>query len=349
MKYSHKKLAVWLLVALLASFAAVAFLFDRAISVPMNVGVTGSKVVITKGSSIRTVARDLSRENMIDFSQPLAWYARLTGQANHIQAGEYWLPPGITPAGFVEMLVAGKVIQLPVTFIEGWTFQDVRGALFRQSQLQSKTSDMSEQQIMTAIGVSGVSPEGRFFPDTYLYTAGSTDIGLLKRSAARMQQFLESAWQDRDQGLPYKTAGEALVMASIVEKETGSAGERKKIAGVFVRRLKLGMRLQSDPTVIFGMGEQYSGNITRRDLKRTTAYNTYRIKGLPPTPIAIPGKASIEAALHPAEGDELYFVGKGDGSHYFSATLAEHQKAVEKYQRSGRRKDYRSHPASSAH
>ncbi|MBV1914088.1 MAG: endolytic transglycosylase MltG [Pseudomonadales bacterium] len=348
MKNLFWKLIVLIMVALLSASVVLAYLFDRAISEPMNVGVKGTTVVVNRGSTIGSVAHKLAQQEIIEYTQPLVWYVRLTGQANLIQAGEYRLPQGINPVEFVKMLVVGNVIQLPVTLIEGWTFKDIRAALSRAPQLRSETSDMTAQQIMAAIGMNGISPEGRFYPDTYLYTASTTDMDLLMSASAQMQQVLASAWQRREQGLPYATADEALVMASIIEKETGSAGERAEIAGVFVRRLKLGMRLQSDPTVIFGMGEQYKGNIRRSDLKRTTPYNTYRIKALPPGPIAIPGKASIEAALHPAEGNALYFVGKGDGSHHFSATLAEHQKAVEKYQRSGRRKDYRSHPTRAA-
>ena len=349
MKVNGWKLGVSIPAFIFLTVAAAVFLFERAITTPMNTDVTGYRIVLKSGATMAFVARELSQSGIIPIPQPLTWYARLKGQAHKIQAGEYWIAPGMTPIDLVEMLVSGRVIQHPVTFIEGWTFREVLAGLATQAQLRSMTSGMSNQQIMAAIGMKGISPEGRFFPDTYLYTAGTTDLDLLMRSASRMQQFLQNAWASRDARLPYADIDEALVMASVIEKETGSEGERHKIAGVFVRRLQLGMRLQSDPTVIFGMGENYKGNISRADLKRLTAYNTYRIKGLPPTPIAMPGKASIEAALHPAEGDELYFVGKGDGSHYFSATLAQHRKAVEQYQRSGRKKDYRSRPAKSVH
>lgn len=349
MKIISWKLGISLLVSILLVVAAAIFVFERAITTPMDVKAPGYRVVLEPGATLGAVARELSQNGIILIPQPLTWYARFKGQAHQIQVGEYWIVPGMTPVDLVEMLVSGRVIQHPVTFIEGWTFREVLTVLSKQLQLRLMTPEMNNQQIMAAIGMEGVAPEGRFFPDTYLYTANTTDLELLNRSAIRMQQFLQSAWISRDIGLPYAGIDEALVMASIIEKETGSGGERKKIAGVFVRRLQLGMRLQSDPTVIFGMGEAYKGNITRADLKRMTPYNTYRIKGLPPTPIALPGKASIEAALHPAEGNELYFVGKGDGSHYFSATLAQHQKAVEQYQRSGRKKDYRSRPMNNVH
>jgi UPF0755 protein len=348
-KINGWKLGVSILASIFLTVAAAVFLFERAITAPMNTDDAGYRVVLKPGATMDFVARELSKNGVIPIPQPLIWYARLKGLAHRIQAGEYWIPPGMTPVDLVEALVSGRVIQHPVTFIEGWTFREVLAVLAAQPQLQSKISGMSYQQIMAAIGMEGISPEGRFFPDTYLYVAGTTDLDLLMRSATRMQQFLQNAWVSRDAGLPYADVDEALVMASIIEKETGSEGERNKIAGVFVRRLQLGMRLQSDPTVIFGMGDNYKGNITRADLKRLTAYNTYRIKGLPPTPIAMPGEASIEAALHPSEGSELYFVGKGDGSHHFSDTLAQHRQAVEKYQRSGRKKDYRSRPTKSVH
>ena len=345
---TFKAAGIALLITVLFCGSA-AFWFDRTISTPIKVGGQGFKVVLERGNTIASVAADLVEHKLIDWPQPLIWYARMTGQDRRVKMGEYWLTEGMTSVDLVKMLVVGRVIQYPVTFIEGSTFGDVRKVLAMQSHLEPRTSEMTAEQVMDAIGLEGISAEGRFFPDTYLYTAGTTDLDLLRRSADKMQKFLRSAWDAKAADLPYSRADDALVMASIIEKETGSAGERDQIAGVFVRRLQLGMRLQSDPTVIFGMGKRYKGNITRADLRRTTAYNTYRINGLPPTPIALPGKASIEAALHPLKGDALYFVGKGDGSHYFSATLAQHQNAVERYQRSGRSKNYRSSPARELH
>ncbi len=223
----------------------------------------------------------------------------------------------------------------------------MRTALANSEQLRKVTTDWTSEQVMEAVGAAGQHPEGWFFPDTYMFSGSETDLDILKRAYSRMVRVLDEEWENREQGLPYNSPYEALIMASIVERETGVAHERQEVAGVFVRRLHKGMRLQTDPTVIYGMGDDYDGRIRTRDLRAYTPYNTYRIDGLPPTPIALPGRDSVHAALHPADGDALFFVARGDGSHKFSRTLAEHQKAVREFQLN-RREDYRSFPAPDA-
>jgi UPF0755 protein len=230
-------------------------------------------------------------------------------------------------------VVAGTVVQYQVTAIEGWTFRQFVDALATHPKLTHTLDDTSDADIMAALGHPEQHPEGRFFPDTYAFTKGTTDVAVLARAHAAMAQRLAAVWSGRDADLPISEPAQALTLASIIEKETARDDERRRIAGVFVRRLRRGMRLQTDPTVIYGLGEAFDGNLTRRDLRSDTPYNTYTRGGLPPTPIALPGQASLEAAVHPLEGDSLYFVATGepDGSHYFSATLAEHQQAVNRY------------------
>jgi UPF0755 protein len=244
----------------------------------------------------------------------------------------------------IGVMVSGDTKHWYVQFIEGWTFKDMRAALAQAERLQKVTGEWTSEQVMAAVGTEGEHPEGRFFPDTYAFTSSETDLDLLKRAFNRMETVLAEEWAAREEGLPYDNPYEALIMASIVERETGAPHEREQVAGVFVRRLQKGMRLQTDPTVIYGMGDSYQGRIGRKDLRTHTPYNTYRINGLPPTPIALPGREAIHAALHPDDGDALYFVARGDGTHKFSRTLAEHQKAVREFQLN-RREDYRSSPA----
>ncbi|NQD79460.1 endolytic transglycosylase MltG, partial [Pseudomonas sp. CrR14] len=228
--------------------------------------------------------------------------------------------------------------------VEGWSFRQVRAALARQDKLELTLSKLSDDEIMAKLGQPGLNPEGRFFPDTYRYVRGMSDLDLLKQAHKRLQVVLDEEWANRSESLPYKNPYEALIMASMIEKETGVPEERGEIAGVFVRRLAIGMRLQTDPTVIFGLGERYQGRITRAHLREPTPYNTYTIDGMPPTPIALVGREAIHAALHPVAGKALYFVARGDGSHVFSETLDAHNRAVREYQLK-RRADYRSSPA----
>ncbi|WP_228141656.1 endolytic transglycosylase MltG [Marinobacter sp. X15-166B] len=299
---------------------------------------------VPPGSGLSRVAGEMEALGLIERSLWLRLYGRLHPEQARIKAGEYELTSGMTAKDMLASMVAGEVKHWVIRFIEGWTFKDVRAALASNERLRQTTVDWSDARIMEALGAHGQHPEGLFFPDTYLFTSKDSDLDLLRRSFARMEQVLAEEWANKSPDAPYKTPYEALIMASIIERETGVPHERGEIAGVFVRRLQKGMRLQTDPTVIYGMGDAYKGRITRQDLRTPTPYNTYTISGLPPTPIALSGREAIHAALHPADGNSLYFVARGDGSHKFSRTLREHQRAVREFQLN-RRADYRSSPA----
>ncbi|MEX0603467.1 MAG: endolytic transglycosylase MltG [Marinobacter sp.] len=299
---------------------------------------------VPSGSSFDAVAHSMESEALVANSLWLRLYGRIYPEQARIKTGEYEFIDGETPKDMLDAMVAGRVKTWSIQFIEGKTFRDVRAALANSSQLEKLTTEWSTEQIMATLGAEEEHPEGRFFPDTYLFTGQESDIDILRRAFEKMNQVLAEEWAARKEGLPYESAYEALIMASIVERETGVPEERDEVAGVFVRRLQKGMRLQTDPTVIYGMGDLYKGRIGRKDLQTSTPYNTYRIDGLPPTPIALAGREAIHAALNPAEGDTFYFVAKGDGTHQFSRTLAEHQEAVRAYQLQ-RRSDYRSFPA----
>lgn len=259
-----------------------------------------------------------------------AWF-RLSGQGRLIKAGSYEITPGTTPRTLLSMLVRGDQALRSVTLVEGWTFNQVRAALQKAEQLAPESVALAPEAIMEKIGKPGVHPEGRFFPDTYTYSKGSSDLALLKRAARAMDRRLEAAWALRSPDTPLKSADQALILASIVEKETGKAADRAEIGGVFSNRLRKGMLLQTDPTVIYGLGAQFDGNLRKRDLLTDTPYNTYTRAGLPPTPIAMPGRAALLAAVQPASTQALYFVARGDGSSHFSGTLDEHNRAVNKY------------------
>ena len=250
-----------------------------------------------------------------------------------LTSGQYELPSGTRVIDLIDLLVAGKIRIPPIVVIEGWTFADMRSLLNRHTVLLHEAQAQTDAELLKTLGISEENPEGLFFPDTYFVGKKTTDLQILRQSHQKMMKILQDEWQNRSEGLPLETPYQALILASIVEKETGKSHERSQIAGVFIRRLKIGMRLQTDPTVIYGMKALYKGNITKADLERDTPWNTYTRKGLPPTPIALPGRQSIHAALHPDSGDALYFVSKGDGTHVFSATLEAHQKAVDHYQR----------------
>jgi len=287
---------------------------------------------VAPGVGLIAVANDLHRRGILERPRYLVWYARWEGKADQVQTGRYRLSPGMTPVQLLDKLVTGDVIQYALTIPEGWTFRQLRAAVDADPKLVHQLGTDSDDELMERIGHPGVHPEGRFFPDTYYFTAGTTDADFLRRAFTAMDKRLAEEWQDRTPGLPYRSPYEALIMASIIERETAVPAERGQIAGVFVRRLRRGMRLQTDPTVIYGMGAAFDGNLRRRDLLADTPYNTYRHAGLPPTPIALPGADAIHAALHPAPGDSLYFVARGDGTHHFSSTIAEHNEAVRKYQ-----------------
>lgn len=288
---------------------------------------------VAKGSSFNSIIRKVRYQTSRVDSIWFKLLARQEGLATRLQAGEYELPVGMNPKGFLILLSSGASIQHSITFPEGWAFKQLRLALAAEKNLKHTLVELSASDILQKLGSDYTHPEGLFFPDTYRFEKNTTDLAILQKAYLKMQRILQRQWQNKAAGLPLTTAYEALILASIVEKETGEPSERPIIAGVFIRRLKKGMRLQTDPTVIYGMGENYQGNIRRKDLRELTAYNTYRINGLPPTPIAMPGELAINAVLHPAQDNSLYFVAKGDGSHVFSATLTAHNRAVNAFQR----------------
>jgi len=300
-------------------------------------------VQVEQGSNLTRLLYQLKEQNIISKPRYLLWYARLSSNPNTLHTGEYLISKDDTPLTLIEKFLSGKVKLYSLTLIEGWSFAQMMSVVNANANLTHKLKGLTDKKIMILLGYEGVHPEGRFMPDTYHFPRGMSDIDLLKKAYTAMDKYLTKQWPGRDVGLPFKTPYDALTLASIVEKETGLASERKQIAGVFIRRLLVRMRLQTDPTVIYGMGKKFKGNIKRRDLKRDTPYNTYRRYGLPPTPIAMPSREAIDAALHPEPGDALYFVSKGDGSHYFSATLREHNNAVIKYQLKGRKKSFSSY------
>ncbi|WP_075185205.1 endolytic transglycosylase MltG [Teredinibacter haidensis] len=309
---------------------------------PQRVELVDKVYVIEHGSSLHRVASDLNEKGMIRWPRIWVTYARLLNLSN-IKAGEYKLAQKESPVSLLSRFQTGELLQYQITLVEGRNLKEFIESLHSHKKIVQSLAGMSNVEIAKALEITAENPEGYFFPDTYQFVSGDSDKDILLRAHLKMTQLLHEEWLNRAGGLPYKTAYEALIMASIVEKETGAAFERKQIAGVFVRRLQSNMRLQTDPTVIYGMGENYTGNIRKSDLKKPTPYNTYTNRGLPPTPIAMPGKESIRAALHPASGSTLFFVAKGDGTHYFSSTLKEHEEAVKKYQKK-RRSDYRSAP-----
>jgi UPF0755 protein len=323
---------VLLLLGIVAA-GALAWWGHRWLQTPIATLTAPTVFEVQKGSSLRTVASQLSDRNLID--QPQIWiaWARITGRAHSLKAGEYQLMPGMTPSGVIDLLNSGNVLLHSITFIEGSTFADMRKAIEQTPTIVGEYRDRSAQDIMRALGQPDLHPEGQFFPDTYRYPRNTTDIELYSIAFKRMQQELQAAWESRAPDLPLAGPYEALILASIVEKETALDSERPKIAGVFIERLRRGMRLQTDPTVIYGMMSAYDGNIRRADLLRDTPYNTYTRAGLPPTPIALPGLESIRAAVQPEITGALFFVatGDGDGSHYFSRTLEEHNAAVKRY------------------
>lgn len=300
---------------------------------PLHVAAPGESIDIGRGSSFKEIVRQL-REQRLSTASPLYW--RLLAVEMHVagrlHAGEYATPPGITPRQLLANMAAGKVLQRNFTIVDGWTFRELLAALGKAEKLQHATAGLDDAAIMQKLGAPGEQPEGRFLPETYAYVKGDSDLDLLRRAHAAMQKTLDALWPERDKDLPLATPYDALILASIVEKETGRADERAKIAGVFVRRLENHMLLQTDPSVIYGMGDSYQGKIHKADLTTDTPYNTYTRPGLPPTPIALPGKPAILAALHPAPGTALYFVARGDGTHVFADTLAEQNRNVACYQ-----------------
>ena len=331
---------------LVLTTAAVSYYCWEWLKAPLVLSEEQTSFVIPKGASFITTAQSLNQSGVIRWPKIWQIYARFTNKLN-IKAGEYVFAENESPMSLLDKIYQGKVVQYQVTFIEGSTFREMLAVLSSQNKLVHTIDQDIDYAILNKIlienSIAVDHPEGWFFPDTYQFVQGDTDVSILIRAHKKLQFVLAKEWERRDISVPYSSPYEALIMASIVEKETGAASERKEIAGVFTRRLNKKMRLQTDPTVIYGMGERYDGNITRKDLRESTPYNTYVIKGLPPTPIAMPGEAAIHAALNPADGNALFFVAKGDGTHVFSETLEAHQKAVKDYQLN-RRSDYRSSP-----
>ncbi|HKV96876.1 MAG TPA: endolytic transglycosylase MltG [Gammaproteobacteria bacterium] len=320
------------LLALVVLLVLAGTAYWRGFLAPVVTGTRAVDVEVTPGAPLRQVAAELHAQGVLPQPLDLVWLARLRGDTHSLRAGEYLVPPGTSVAGLLDLLKSGKVVLHALTLVDGWTFKQVMQAVDSNPALRHTLAGMNSNAIMAALGHPGEAPEGRFYPDTYQFPKGTSDVAFLQRAYRDMQSHLESAWQQRAPGLPYQTSYDALILASVVEKETAQPTERGEIAGVFVRRLAKDMRLQSDPTVIYGLGNAYNGKITYKDLRTNTPYNTYTRNGLPPTPICLPSLASIEAALHPAPGDALYFVARGDGTHQFSATLAEQNAAVQKYQ-----------------
>lgn len=287
-------------------------------------------LTVASGSNFTRIVRQLQADGVLD-NNDLLYYVRYKDLANRIRAGEYELVAGTTPLAMLDILLQGRVIEYQVRIGEGWTLREAIQAVQAHPVILQTLNADDPAALQQAFG-SERYPEGLVFPDTYNFVRGTTDLDILQRARERMEQTLAAAWTERDSGLPYQSAYDVLIMASIVEKETGQSAEQPEISGVFVRRLQQGMKLQTDPTVIYGIGPSFNGNLTRSDLQTDTPYNTYTRDGLPPTPIALPSRNAIFASVHPAAGTALYFVAKGDGSHYFSSTLDEHNNAVRQYQ-----------------
>ena len=329
---------LWHAAAVAAAAVAIAGVvaysaLQRWLDAPLTIDGAAVIIEIPRGQPLARTAEELEARGVLDHAVWLRAYARYTGADARIKAGEYEVPAGTTPRGLLELLESGAVVQHAVTIVEGWTFRDLRRALARAEHLDQTLAERDDAAVMEALGEPGAHPEGLFFPDTYLFGKGTSDLEILRQSRAKMREELEAAWSARADDLPIASPYEALVLASIVEKETALASERARIAGVFTLRLRRGMRLQTDPTVIYGLGPTFDGNLRRRDLERDGPYNTYTRAGLPPTPIALPGTGSLRAAVQPDVRGELYFVATGlpDGSHEFSKTLAEHEAAVRRY------------------
>ena len=329
MKTSIKRLIALVVLLALMGAGGLAWYGNR----PLQIEPLPKTLNVVPGTNLRSLSAMLEREGVVGNAQVFWLLGRILGKAGTLKVGVYTLDRPLTPLELYAMIQRGEVSQAMVQFIEGWNWREVRAALAAQPMLKNESASMSDTEILQAIGAGEDHIEGLLFPDTYFYAPHTSDLSVLRRAYRRQHEKLMAAWETRAPGLPYRTPYEALIMASIVEKETGVAFERPRIAGVFLNRLRLGMRLQTDPTVIYGLGERFDGNLRKVDLQRDTPYNTYTRAGLPPTPIAMPSEAAIQAALNPARTDALYFVARGDGTHVFSSTLDAHNRAVNRYQR----------------
>jgi UPF0755 protein len=329
-----------LLAGLLVAFAG----WQQSVTLEQPLNISAERMLdVPAGATPGGLLNRLEEEGVLNNAFWLRQYWRFNLTNESLHSGEYRLTPGMSAGDLLGLWQRGEVVQYSLTLVEGWNFRQVRAALARQTKLEQTLANVSDAELMARLGRPGEYPEGRFFPDTYRFVRGMRDIDLLKQARDRLDQVLAEEWGKRADRLPYSDSYQALIMASLVEKETGVPAERGQIAGVFVRRLNTGMLLQTDPTVIYGLGERYNGNLTRDHLREPTPYNTYVISGLPPTPIALAGREAIHAALHPAAGKSLYFVARGDGSHVFSETLGEHNQAVRDFQLK-RLNGYRSSP-----
>ena len=321
-------LALIILLALLATAGGSYYAYR-----PLPLPATPFELSLKQGSSLKGMAHDMQQAGLLEQDWAFVWLARLLGKSGQLKAGKYALNHPVSPLELLDMLDKGLVVQGQVSIIEGWTFRQMRAALNASPDVAHDTLNLTDAEILQRIGATESHPEGLFFPDTYNFASGSSDLAIIKSAYQAMQQRLQEAWATREPDLPLQTPYQALVLASIVEKETGTPGDRAMIAGVFVNRLRKGMLLQTDPTVIYGLGERFDGNLRKRDLLADTAYNTYMRGGLTPTPIALPGMAALQATLHPAKTDALYFVARGDGSSQFSSSLTAHNRAVDQYQK----------------
>ena len=325
------RLLVSALLLLALAVAAAAWWLHKPIRLNLPAGSLVLDLEIEPGTRAAQVAEAVVASGADVNLQLLQLWFRLSGQARQIKAGSYEIVPGATPRSLLSMVVRGDQTLKSITLVEGWTFKQVRDALQKAELLAPDSIGLQPETVMEKLGRPGLHPEGRFFPDTYSYAKGSSDMAVLKRAAKAMDKRLDAAWALRSADTPLKTRDEALILASIVEKETGKPTDRAQIAGVFTNRLRINMRLQTDPTVIYGLGDAFDGNLRKRDLLADTPYNTYTRGGLPPTPIAMPGKAALLAAVQPAATQAVYFVAKGDGTSQFSVTLDDHNRAVNKY------------------
>jgi len=328
------------LLILTAAAAALGFcgwMFWFALS-PIELAAPTVDFSIRPGSTLRSATRQIVDAGVLVPDWKFIMLARANGAGSRIKAGSYEVIEGVTPFLLLRKIMRGDYAQAEILFVEGWQFRQMREAMKTHADLKHDSGALSDSEIMTKLGAPDKAPEGMFFPDTYVFAKGSSDLAVLARAYRAMQEQLRSAWEQRSPDLPITDPYEALILASIVEKETGNEGDRTAIAGVFSNRLRRGMKLQTDPSVIYGLGERFDGNLRKRDLAGDTPFNTYTRLGLPPHPIAMPGRASIAAVMHPAETDALYFVSRGNGTSEFSSTLAEHNRAVAKYQMPGARR-----------
>jgi len=318
------------LIILLAMLATASMIYYAYRSLPLPA--TPFEFDLRQGESLKGTARQMQQSGLLTHEWPFVLLARVMSKSMQLKAGNYELKHPVTPLQLLQIITQGEYSQRKIGIIEGWTFKQFRSAMDANRYIAHDTSGLSDLEILKRIGATETDPEGLFFPDTYHFTAGSSDLAVYKNAYRTMQQHLQEVWESRDSNLPFQTPYQALILASIVEKETGTPGDRSMIAGVFVNRLRKNMLLQTDPTVIYGMGDRFDGNLRKRDLLADTPYNTYTRRGLTPTPIALPGMAALQATLHPAQTDALYFVARGDGSSHFSSNLISHNRAVKKYQ-----------------